>query len=664
MFNKKNVIILVLIAVFAGLANAAVPVITLQPVSQVADSGGTVVLTIAGDVVTSYAWYKRSNMDEMTTPVPASDIYQGGTNTLTITNVDLSKEGAYYCVLTNGSGNTISNVVTVMTMRLVSKWELEDNSFEDAVSGYDGASPSYPDYPAIVEGVVPGTYAAYFSGTTGDTVFVTPFKRKLNLNSFTICAWAKVTGGSGYRAVLSTRHDAPNTGYYFYAQSDNTWSFWTGYGNQWNKVGGNVPIVNDQWVFLVGTYDAQTNVQNLYVDATLSKSVVATPMMPSTASDLLIGSVTASTLPFVGSIDDVRYYSYPLSPAQIASLYSEKSGKPVIMVQPQSKVAAVGNTMEFKVNAVDPNPLTYAWYKSSDWSNSTPSDDTAIGMDSNTLTIINFQLANEGFYYCVISNSSDSQATNAVYAMAERLIAHWEFENNLTDSIGDLDLTRNTGGSSVFGQGRMGSKALQVSTIDDRVEVSSPFLKLPTFTVSAWAKLTGGTYYRAIMSTRPDSGNSCGYFIAAGEDNRWTFWTGDNTTLWNNRATDGTAVLNEWAYLVGTYNSETNEQSIYVNGVLASKVNANPIYLDNSLRFLIGSATVSTLNFVGLIDDVKYYDYVLPPEVIAQHYADTTGQDVCVSFPEHDYNQDCVVNFTDFAAWAESWLQSNIVHPN
>lgn len=665
--DKMNFPIIALILIFSSFANAAVPVVTLQPVSQTVDNGGTATLTVAGDVVTSYAWYKRSNVDAMTTPVPASDIYQSAGATLTVASVDLAKEGAYYCVLTNGSGSTISNVVTVMTKRLVSRWELEDNSFTDSVSGFNGTSPGYPDYPQIFDGVTTGTYSAYFSGTTGDSIFV-PFKRKLNLNSFTVCAWAKVTGGSGtYRAVLSTRRDNPSRGYYFYAQSTNTWSFWTGFGNQWNRAGA-APVTNGQWTFLVGTYDAQANLQNLYVNGTLSQSkdVSASPMILNDGNDFIIGSVTPATLPFIGNVDDVRYYSYPLTSIEIATMYADKLGIPIIISQPKSNITDIGSAAALKVSAAGSGTLHYAWKKSVDWSNSTIEDDVTIGTDSNTLTISNFQLANEGFYYCVITGTTSTATSNAVYALAKRVIANWDFENNLNDSSGSgLNLTRTIGGSSVYGTGKIGSKALQVSTIDDRVENASPLLyKLPSFSVSAWAKLTGGTYFRAVVSTRPDSGNSSGYFIAASDINKWTFWSGDNSSTWNNKATtDSNIVLNDWTYLVGTYDITTNQQKLYVNGVLKAQITPSTFYLDNSVKFLIGAGTNTTLNFVGLIDDVKYYDYVVSQTDIAQQYANINHQDVCPSFPQNDYNHDCIVDFKDFAVWAESWLQSNVVHP-
>ena len=70
------------------------------------------------------------------------------------------------------------------------------------------------------------------------------------------------------------------------------------------------------------------------------------------------------------------------------------------------------------------NPMIhYTWYRSGDNANDTPGDDTAVGTDANTLTVINAATDQEGYYYCVASNSGGAAVSNVVKLGVKRLVA-------------------------------------------------------------------------------------------------------------------------------------------------------------------------------------------------------------------------------------------------
>ena len=98
-----------------------------------------------------------------------------------------------------------------------------------------------PEYPhARSRGALSGdsNTAGAFNGTN-EYVHV-PFAGALNPASFTVEAWAFVTGGQGtFRSLVTSRDYAAGNarGYVLYAGNDNKWQFWTGNGT-WEVLEG------------------------------------------------------------------------------------------------------------------------------------------------------------------------------------------------------------------------------------------------------------------------------------------------------------------------------------------------------------------------------------------------------------------------------------------
>ena len=205
-----------------------------------------------------------------------------------------------------------------VTDGLVAYWAFDEESSDTASdssgNGHDGALIGDPQW----------TKDGYFGGAlefdqAGDEVNV-PFHADLNQEVFTICAWANVeTGGTGHRAVVSSRNEPPTSGYIFYCEPGNTWQFWTGDGG-WKSVQG--PAVNlDEWDHLAGVYADGT--QKLYVNGELVGEIASVPNV-NPSQELLIGAGANERANheylFKGKIDEVRVYDRALSEAEIASV--------------------------------------------------------------------------------------------------------------------------------------------------------------------------------------------------------------------------------------------------------------------------------------------------------------------------------------------------------
>lgn len=218
---------------------------------------------------------------------------------------------------------------------LVAYWDFNENSGETAKdvtgNGHDGTLMGDPQW----------TKDGKFGGAiefdqVGDEVNI-PFHEDLNQESFSICAWANVDPGSAnHRAVVSSRHEPPTSGYIIYALPANSWQFWTGDGaTPWVTVQG--PSVNlGEWDHLVGTY--ADGKMTFYVNGELVGDKDSNPNFNS-EQEFLIGAganerATHEYL-FKGKIDEVRLYDRVLTKDEIAAVMDSDS----LDVEPSGKIA-------------------------------------------------------------------------------------------------------------------------------------------------------------------------------------------------------------------------------------------------------------------------------------------------------------------------------------
>lgn len=155
--------------------------------------------------------------------------------------------------------------------------------------------------------------------------------------------------------------------------------------------------------------------------------------------------------------------------------------------------------------------------------------------------------------------------------------------------------------------------------VDDKIDVPySAALNPSQFTVSCWAKVTGGAgTYRSPLTCRKD-GPQGGYLFYAGTNNMWQFWTGKGSG-WN-QLSGGAVALNTWTHLTGTYDGTT--MRFYVNGTLASSANVSVTLNDSSpLRIGAGASEgTGSFFFPGSVDDVRVYPRALSATEISGIY--------------------------------------------
>lgn len=79
--------------------------------------------------------------------------------------------------------------------------------------------------------------------------------------------------------------------------------------------------------------------------------------------------------------------------------------------------------------------------------------------------------------------------------------------------------------------------------------------------------------------------------------------------------------LNEWNFIVGTYEKTTGKLRLYVNGTLAAETTYITAIQTNSMDIYIGDAHISGVAFEGAIDEVRIWNRALEAQEISEMYS-------------------------------------------
>ena len=189
----------------------------------------------------------------------------------------------------------------------------------DLMNGYQGTNGSGV---TIGQGGAlwndPTALAYKFDGTSNASVQANAQTAFNPSGSFTVEAWAKVAGGSGYRAIVSTvNRGATDTGFEIGVTAGNAWTAEVGTGSTaWASVNGSAVTLN-QWTHLAATF--ASGVLTLYVNGNAT-SATSINYAANTTGPLTIGAdYWAGPIGgfFNGAIDEVAIYPAALSAARV-----------------------------------------------------------------------------------------------------------------------------------------------------------------------------------------------------------------------------------------------------------------------------------------------------------------------------------------------------------
>jgi len=199
-------------------------------------------------------------------------------------------------------------------------------------------------------------------------------------------------------------------------------------------------------------------------------------------------------------------------------------------------------------------------------------------------------------------------------------VAHYRFENALTDSLGNLGTAKTTDnnlanvnvGAPTFtagynGQGYDFNGANGVRLPDDIIKSSD-------YTVSFWLKagvLTAYTPAFFLSTTQPDQWISyipdrAAHFTTTGL--LWSRYTANGVDDWNQIVHTAATPL-AWQHVAITYSAGT--MSLYINGTLSGSMPRPDMFNTTGGQFALGVNYGWDLPFKGQIDEFIVYDYAL-----------------------------------------------------
>ena len=287
--------------------------------------------------------------------------------------------------------------------------------------------------------------------------------------------------------------------------------------------------------------------------------------------------------------------------------------------EPAYQIVQSGSTAVFSVTVVGAS--SYAWYKQGNSSPLTNGGDIS-GAASNTLHIANAEVADEGRYYCVSGGLTSRPASLMILRTTPQLVGHWQFDNNLNDSVGPNHGTIT--GSATYATGQTG-QCIDLDAVDDHVTLPAGIANYNDITVAAWVYWDGGGQWQRIF----DFGN--------GSTTQYMFLTpcsGSNTLRFviKNGSTEqivqtaSQLTSSQWVHLAVTLSGNT--ATLYVNGTSAAtntSVTINPSDFSTTINYIGDSQWVADPLFNGRIDDFRIYNYALSAVQVAALAAGNTA---------------------------------------
>ncbi len=211
----------------------------------------------------------------------------------------------------------------------VGEWKLDENTglvaYDTGTNVNNGTISTTNNPPRWSPGVFGG--ALRFPGTTGaDAVSMgDPANLDFGTNSFTLQFWMKVDGSTGTTQVPVYKGGPSSTtvGYDVEINSSNVLKWHYGDGTAPNYV--SINITDDispyfgKWVFITCVVDRTSNISSVYFNGKFitSTSIAGYGTVDNTRN-FQLGNYHSGTLPFLGSIDEIKVYNYARTPAQIA----------------------------------------------------------------------------------------------------------------------------------------------------------------------------------------------------------------------------------------------------------------------------------------------------------------------------------------------------------
>ncbi len=416
------------------------------------------------------------------------------------------------------------------------------------------------------------------------------------------------------------------------------------------------------------------------------------------ALEILAEGLTEATTAMVLAPDTTYYWRVDVSGSEgFLWSFTTVGGAPVI-TSATGDAQLLGGAAQLKVEATSiiASTFTYQWRRLNfELAPGMVLPDVLIpGAESATLDIDPVTAADQGEYYCVVTNEYGDTASAAVFMDAQTgLINRWSFGDSadgvtLPDSVGGADAVLvNTTGLATVGDGQvnLGNDGAQNSNGAGDNLPNGDYVDLPNGLVSSLTQMTIEVWTTWHNNTQTwarvydigtsaagegFSNNGAGYFCVNAKSNTDSMQMeySDSSGAPSVRP-GGRLPLDEEVMITQVHDEKAGLVKLYINGVAVAGLQPVPFALKtmNDNNIWLGRSQWGDPLYAGSYNDFRIYDMALSAEQVAADYL--AGPDALGVLPEScnaeftrvgDLNGDCVYDLLDAAMLADTWLVDSL----
>ena len=321
-----------------------------------------------------------------------------GTGSFTSSLTGLTAGTTYYirAYATNSGGTSYGNEISFSTVSLSPKpgliayYPFNGNSIDESGNGHDG-TVNGATLTTDRFGNVNKAYS--FNGSNNWINLGTWF----NYNKFSISLWVNKTGFSGdYECIIDNNHYwNPPSSHQNWLLQGNPSSLEYGFGvPDFPAPGINFNLKLNKWQHIICIKDSSTI--KLYLDGILQNSVACNYAINYVDQNLCIGRHGGQFLRcFMGELDDIRFYNYPISDSEISQLYNESNNTtPVLPTLTTTTASAItsatstsgGNIISDGGTTVSARGVCWSTAPTPTTANSYTTDGTGVGIFTSSMT--------------------------------------------------------------------------------------------------------------------------------------------------------------------------------------------------------------------------------------------------------------------------------------
>ena len=671
----------------AQLTVITAPQLLSNPISQVADVGGSVSLSVTarGGQPLSYLWHFNGTLQSA-----------GTSRSNVLNNLQTANSGSYFVIVSNSFGMATSAVARVVvvsdapgsgniTQGLVAHLRFDGDNTDSSGRNNHGTAVGAP---AIAAGKIGSGALEFTSAQDGSSFNYVTLGKPADLNfgdtnDFSVSFWAKLLPGTwkGDPAFIGNKNwnGGGNVGWVAAANGGGEfqWNYREPAPNERRDFdGASGTFGNNNWhhiamVFVRGGF-AYTYIDGVQVGAqsmqfglnpptSIDTSGLATPLDMNIGQDGVGSYTDGGSVGITNAlIDDVGIWRRALTPGEAVGIYlrgltnsdlttasAGLSVPPSISAQPVSLTTSAGGSASFTIGAGGTAPLTYQWLKNGA---------NIGGANAASLTLSGVTVGDEADYSVRISNSAGS-VTSATARLRvfngtlnQDLVAYLKFNGDYRDFSGRGNHAAPRG-TPTFEAGQIG-QALRVTSSSDLTTANFATLGYPgdlqfgegDFSVMFWVNIISHGSDPVFISNKDwDSASNIGWVVAdqGSPNNLRVNATGTPRGSGNrmNATLAGPSFVGGWHHVVSTFWRGQNTAT-YVDGAL---VNTTPLTIAGSVDTLTNGAPATFAVNIGqdgggryegapldaLMDDVLLYRRVVTPQEVSSLYAaGAAGQDL------------------------------------